>query len=211
MSTFMRNQTKCCKCGSECKVTILSSTNAMGSPDLDLRPPEMQRSTMHLWLQSCPDCDYVNTEIDKDNGISREFLEIQNYTNCDDIKFKNPLAYKFYKYYRITYEIKDFEAAYNALLHTAWCCDDADDIENGKKCRLMLIEIFEKFPAALKQNENIMARHADVVRRAGLFDSVIEKYSKYSVSEPIVDKVIKFQVELSKKKDASCHRVDECL
>ena len=211
MSTFMRNRTKCCKCGSECNVTVLSSTNAMGSPDLDLRPPEMQRSTMHLWLQNCPNCDYVNTEIKNDNGINREFLGDQNYINCDGIKFKNPLAYKFYKYYRITYELEDFEAAYNALLHTAWCCDDAEDIENGKKCRLILKEIFEKFPTTLKENENIIARHADIVRRAGLFDDVINMCSKYSVSEPLVNKVIKFQVEISKKKDDSCHRVDECL
>ena len=39
----------CPICEHEFEIYQLASTNQMGSPDLDLRPPEMARSTMDTW------------------------------------------------------------------------------------------------------------------------------------------------------------------
>ncbi|MBR4908658.1 MAG: hypothetical protein IKZ43_06585 [Acidaminococcaceae bacterium] len=46
MTTMFRQKYKCAVCGAEQEFYGIASTNSFGSPDLDLRPPEMQRSTM---------------------------------------------------------------------------------------------------------------------------------------------------------------------
>ena len=56
MSTMCDFPRICAVCGAMHEYRILTSTNAFGSPDLDLRPPMMKRGTMHLWVQECPSC-----------------------------------------------------------------------------------------------------------------------------------------------------------
>ena len=52
--TTIRDQTiECPVCGREVSIYLLMSTNAMGYADLDLRPPEMQRSTMYQTTTMC--------------------------------------------------------------------------------------------------------------------------------------------------------------
>lgn len=46
MSLPLFTNNKCAVCGKESEQITLASTNTFGSPDLDLRPPEMKRSTM---------------------------------------------------------------------------------------------------------------------------------------------------------------------
>lgn len=210
MSTFVNETVRCCKCGKENTVAAVASTNAFGSPDLDLRPPEMQRSTMPLWLQECSECGYVNSNLEDNNGVSKAFLSSAEYKECDGIKFENKLAFKFYRFYKTMMELDDIESAYSALLDTTWCCDDKGDETNAKKCRLRMVELFKTFPEDAKNNENNLARHIDVMRRAGLFDEVINNYSNYKASEMIIQDVISYQVKLSREKDDKCHRVEEC-
>ena len=50
MTTLDERTSTCAICGGRSKQTVVASTNARGSPDLDLRPPEMQRSTMPYWV-----------------------------------------------------------------------------------------------------------------------------------------------------------------
>ena len=63
MTTMFRQKYKCAVCGTEKEFYGIASTNSFGSPDLDLRPPEMQRSTMGQWIQQCPKCGYVSGSI----------------------------------------------------------------------------------------------------------------------------------------------------
>ncbi len=69
MSTFREFKKKCTICGTESKFNIITSTNSFGSPDLDLRPPEMRRSTMWLWIQRCPCCNYVNYDVESISSV----------------------------------------------------------------------------------------------------------------------------------------------
>ncbi len=58
MTMIESKSVRCGHCGKSSKHMVLMSTNEFGSPDLDLRPPEMQRSTMDTWLKLCPACGY---------------------------------------------------------------------------------------------------------------------------------------------------------
>ena len=64
MTTIGEVERTCALCGKTSEQMTLGSTNAMGAPDLDLRPSEMQRSTMYLWIEHCVHCGYTNERID---------------------------------------------------------------------------------------------------------------------------------------------------
>jgi ribosomal protein L37E len=59
MTTYTRKEVTCANCGAQSSHATLGSTNEFGSPDLDLRPPQMMRATMNAWLQECPACGLV--------------------------------------------------------------------------------------------------------------------------------------------------------
>ena len=64
MTSSRFRQVICSACGTSSRQQVLLSTNSfLGSPDLDLRPPEMERSTMSLWLQECPNCGFVSGDL----------------------------------------------------------------------------------------------------------------------------------------------------
>ena len=76
---------------------MLGSTSTFGSPDLDLRPAEMQRSTMEVWLQVCPHCRYIAPAISQQVG-DLSFVATAEYgTTLDDRRFPE-LARRFLAY-----------------------------------------------------------------------------------------------------------------
>ena len=81
MSTMHEFHRTCAVCGATHRYRILTSTNAFGSPDLDLRPPQMKRGTMPLWVQECPSCGYTAEDVSDPTQIPREYL--LNHMVCD--------------------------------------------------------------------------------------------------------------------------------
>ena len=57
------NSIRCGNCGATSEHTVLMRTNAFGSPDIDLRPPAMQRWIMDTCLQFCPACEYCAPDL----------------------------------------------------------------------------------------------------------------------------------------------------
>ena len=79
MTTYWSESTTCGACGRVFTHECLTSTNAYGSPDLDLRPPEMRRSTMASWVQHCPTCGYCGKDVSKFEAKPRGLLEDAGY------------------------------------------------------------------------------------------------------------------------------------
>lgn len=206
MSMITEIEQKCCKCGHKNTVPFLTSTNTFGgSSDLDLRPPDDLRDTMMFWLEECEHCGYVNFDIEKDNGIDINYLKNKNYITCDAMVFKSNLANRFYRYFKIMLELKNYEKAYDALLNVVWLCDDEKDFALAVKFRVWLDEIFENWKPA---DEKSLVRHADVLRRSGSFDEVIKRYSNFSSSEEIHNEIIQFQLKLSEQKNINAYSID---
>ena len=138
------------------------STNAMGAPDLDLRPPEMQRSTMDTWTHECPSCGFVSFDFKDTPTVTGDYIESEIYQGCEGFEFKNPLSRIFYRQHLL--ESYDFEK-FHALLHCAWACDDAGDDENARLIREKSLEILEN----LDLDETTEIQKADVLRRSKNF------------------------------------------
>ena len=201
---------KCSVCGIESEQKVLVSTNAFGSPDLDLRPPEMQRSTMKWWIQECPHCGYVSTSIEDETNISIEYLNSYEYCTCSNNSFKSELAEKFYKYYKINLSDNNEEDAFYAILHAAWSCDDIGDTDNAIYCRKLAIAEIEKI-IENNDNETLKVQKADLFRRAGLFDALIENYNPLDFEDEILQKIISFQIQKSIEKDSSVYTVANAI
>ena len=102
MTTMMKVEEKCSVCGKISSFSVLSSSNSMGSPDLDLRPAPMYRYTINLWIHECPDCGYVAHDLSEEAPVPHEWLKTEEYRGCDGISFVSGLAEMFYKGIRYT-------------------------------------------------------------------------------------------------------------
>jgi hypothetical protein len=79
MTTFASQSVACGNCGHVFNHPTLASTYTFGSPDLDTRPPELQRSTMHAWIQRCPSCGYCSRDVAEFDHRLRPVLESAEY------------------------------------------------------------------------------------------------------------------------------------
>ena len=74
MTTLAYEDIKCSHCGTVAEQLVCNSTNEFGARDLDLRPGEMLRSTMHTWMQSCVSCGYVAASLDTPLGADAPII-----------------------------------------------------------------------------------------------------------------------------------------
>lgn len=202
---------KCAICGETSSQPVLMSTNTWGHPDLDLRPPEMKRSTMITWVLECPHCGYVSERLDMDTPISKEFLEKDKYQTCENHDFKRPLAARFYKNYLISKETGNKSGEFTNLLYCAWVCDDAEDIL-AVEIRQKASEIAGQLIDANHENkENLLLMKADLMRRANRFDDIIEEYENVRFEDDLLNQIIAFQIEKAKESDNQCYTVEDVV
>lgn len=208
MSTFCVVTHKCGVCGNEFDARVTTSTNSFGSPDLDMRPSMMMRSTMSTWVQKCPRCGYVHADIEAEAQRHKEFIESEKYVFCDDAKLACRLACNFYRYAMILLQDGETAEAYDAFLHAAWACDDVDDKCGARLCRRRAISLYgdELFDGEI----NLMLRHIDVLRRAGHFKEARKLCESKIFKKDFEKKIAKFQLKLSLNKDDGCYTLYEC-
>ena len=228
MTTMFRKTYACAVCGAEKEFYGIASTNSFGSPDLDLRPPEMQRSTMRHWVQKCPKCGYVSGSISDDPGnVTKKWMKSKEYTHSDGITFRSGLADRFYKFHKICLLNEKTEEAFFALLHAAWACDDSEDEENAARCRKAAIPLLDKVIEGIaageehpeeddceddsEKKDNLLLMKTDLLRRSGQFETLLSEYASVSFTNGIMNKVLAFQLARAAEKDTACHTVEEAV
>ncbi len=212
MSTFYRKSCRCAVCGRENEYEEIGSTNAFGAPDLDLRPPQMQRDTMFLWVHECPDCGYTAASVDDETSVDAEFLNSPEYRSCDGIVLKSSLAVRFYKLYKIKLRDGNRRAAFFAVLHAAWACDDSGDEENAIRCRtLALRQISELIEENTDDRDTLVVLKADLLRRADMLDELREEYASVSFEDETLNKIVAFHLSLADLGDTTCYTVQDAM
>ncbi|WP_155829735.1 hypothetical protein [Butyrivibrio sp. AC2005] len=219
MTTFRKLECKCAICGTTSEFDVLSSSNTCdGGPDLDTRPAEMYRSTMHLWLQECPKCKYVSGNISDRHNISREWLNSNSYRWCDGHFFMSSLAKRFYRHYLIAMESKDYKEAFYAILHCAWVCDDKKDIRNAIRCRKLALPLvtdmieddyYSDNYSSQSNDASLILLKADIMRRAKRFNEVVNEFSSKRLSDDRMNDYLQFEIEKAKAKDNKCYCTDD--
>ena len=212
MTTFLNENTRCAMCGQSSEHTSIGSTNSMGSPDLDLRPPPMKRHTMSVWIQECPHCHHIAPNISSIAGSKTDFDSADYKAILADEQFPE-LARRFLAYaYLVTKSSPD--TAGRALLHAAWVCDDAYLKEAAATCRIEATTCFLR-DRPLEDSEAGATKALvviDALRRAGRFEqaeSECNVLSSYANAVGLLRNVLEYQRRLIARRDDAAHTVAE--
>ncbi len=215
MTTIFPETRVCSVCGKKHDYPVIGSTNRFGSPDLDLRPPEMQRSTMHYWVSTCPGCGYVAADVSTPTRVIREDIAAASWRTCDGIDFTSPLAEEFYRLHLAGLIDGDRKRAFYALLHAAWACDDARDEENAGFCRRrslpILREMADSEDLGVDELRNLKIMEADILRRSGLFREVAARFEDVVLGNELLDRLLAFELDRAARGDTACYTVREAM
>lgn len=217
MTSLSFNNFKCVICSESSIQEIVDSTNAFGSPDLDTRPPEMERSTINTWIQRCPNCGYCNSDITKEIKGSSEIIKSENYLGQLNDENYPDLANEFLCYSIINDVIGDYYEAGWASVKAAWICDDEQNEDAAKRCRKRAIRIFNK----VKDSGGIFAKQPgaeeailiDLCRRSREFE-LASKLCNEALDKDlneVIEKVIRLQALLIEEKDTGCYTIQQAM
>lgn len=210
MSLPMMITVKCAVCGAESRQRVLASSNTLGgTPDLDLRPAEMMRSTMAWWIQECPHCGYISRSLSDATKVTQDWLQQAHFTSCGGYQFSSSLAARFYKFYLINLADQSAAAAYYAAIRAAWACDDAQDLENAIHCRRCALAELETLLTLPDISEDLFVVKADLLRRTGQFDVLISEYAEKRFSNDLLNQIVAFQIEKARQGDMQCYRIED--
>ena len=217
MTTFHQVELTCAICGSKSEQMTISSTNSMGSRDLDLRPPEMQRSTMECWVQECPTCGYAYSSIEEKADNSAATMSSPAYEEVLSGQLNGSLIGSFLKSSLMAEGAADIRAAADYALNAAWAADDLSDTMNAKFNRYRAVSLFEKLLKVTDYNaeETTVTRTimVDILRRSRQWDEAIN-LANILLSQkldPTIELVLKFEISQASQNDTQCYTIAEAL
>jgi len=171
MTTLYEHKVRCSVCGREAQYSGIGSTNAFGSPDLDTRPPEGERSTMFAWVQKCPNCGYCASDLSKVQPGAKDVVETPAYKKQLNNRHYPELANSLLCKAMVDEGTRYFVKATWAIIHAAWVCDDAGSFDQASECRRKAIEMLEKAEESgqdwAEQDGTSTAILVDLLRRSG--------------------------------------------
>jgi len=208
----------CGVCGFEQQVQVLTSTNAFGSPDLDLRPPPMERETIALKIQRCDGCGYCAASLHEGSPQMKSMIESSEY----QLQLQNPafpdLANSFLCGAMLHEAAGKLNQAAIRLLYAAWACDDCGSTTAAAHCRnaaeAMIVRTNESGQPVCQQGDGATdCLRVDLLRRAGrgadarkIISAALPK-----ITDDILRKVLKFQAALIKRRDMGCYTVSDVV
>lgn len=211
----------CAVCSEKSTQMVMMSTNSSGYSDLDLRPPEMRRSTIIWWVQRCPYCGHCASDIESAEEDTKEIVESAEYqAQLESADFPE-LANSFLCEAMIEEHLGSMTDAGWDCVHAAWVCDDAEN-EKATWCRLKAVEHFEQ---GIEAGESVMEDApdganelllAELLRRAGEFDCAKAKVEAglefgFEPDNEIIKTILEFELELMGKGDTACHSMSEVV
>jgi hypothetical protein len=216
-TTWNEVEKTCAVCGGKAKYKVLMSTNTMGSPDLDTRPPEMMRSTISFWVEKCSSCGYCANDVGKLLENAKKTISDSAYKT----QLSNPgfpeLVNKFLCRMLIEDKAGEHKAAIYSAICAGWASDDANMASAASAARQLSIQRILDLNA---RNEHYVAQKgadelliSDMYRRNGEFEKAGRTIEKGLTLEPedIIKAILKFELELVEKKDTTVHKISEAV
>lgn len=195
----------CSVCGKKSAHTVITEVEASGVPDMDLRPPEPHRFSMEYWVMECPECGYCNGSLETPLDADRSYLESTEYKTLGGMETDNPLVSKFVRKALVCLKNRDYAEAMQSYLYASWVFDDEENTEKAGECRKEAINIMENSP--LKDDDNFLLLRADLLRRNGEFEKVIDEYGEKFFPNPVMLLTSQYQVRFAREKDDSVHKM----
>lgn len=194
------------------------STNSMGYQDLDLRPPEMQRSTMDHWAIECPECNCAQYPSDE-TKYDLNFIRSGEYRSLLHAMVPE-LANRFQRLaVGLLHQGEKSRAAY-AHTCAAWDCDDHYFEKEAIVFRMRAADLYlsGKYTTEIESPTN-GAICVDLLRRSGqyyraeeLARMLLERVNKpKDENEEVLQKVLIFGKAKCQARDAVCYTLGDAL
>ena len=236
MTTYFHEKRTCTLCGQNSEQLALGSTNTFGSPDLDLRPPEMQRSSMGQWIEECPHCGYAYKSIEgKVAGINTPEQLFAHVDETPALQLWRPLSDEFRSWsdeaskpehnlvrrFLTASKVAEIagsadDAAHYALC-AAWAADDNNDQAMALICRDLAADFFRAIGLEADRPADIRTVNAtrltDVLRRARHWEEAIALSDQWLAREldVTIRAVLTFEREASLRQDGACYTIADAL
>jgi hypothetical protein len=213
MTVFGSKSVQCGNCGESSEHPVLMSTNAFGSPDLDLRPPEMERSTMDTWLKLCPACGYCAPNLTQPPA-DPAVIQSKAYRDALGAADFPELARRFLAFAVATGPLDPGTTA-QAYLQAAWVCDDAGRPEQAAESRRQSAAWFRRCKpfSGDEEGASMGAVLVDVLRRCGQFAEASAE-CQASMASPgatgVIRQALEYQQWLIDCRDTVSHELSEC-
>ena len=218
MTTYDFRQVTCSICGTASEQQVLMSTNTLGFQDLDLRPPEMQRSTMSTWLHECPSCGFVSEDLTNAEEGTQELLAAERFKALhQDRALSGTLIGRCLKRSFLAEELGNALEAANCALWAAWAADDSDNrsaIEYRSKAADLFLAAASAAPAGSEGSIMMRTRTVDILRRARRWDEAIglaDAVLADDALDPTIRSIVEFGRRLSQAGDHSTHTVQDAI
>ena len=214
MTTRGLREVTCARCGTASRMPFVASTNQLGAPDLDVRPPPMLRDTIDCWLQDCPACGYAATDIARGEDGIDAVLASDAYRALAGVAGDGAprLISAFRRRAMIDDARGDPDGAANRLLQAAWVADDSGAAAAAIACRREAAARMAAHLAASDPPLEYRLRLVDVLRRARLFaEAATEADTVLAAAPPgnVLTAIAAFQHKLIAAGDTDRHTVDE--
>jgi len=217
MTTLGSSETTCAICAETSEHTTIGSTNSFGSPDLDLRPPEMKRSTMAYWLQECPDCGYTAGSIDEAHSEAKAVMASEAFQTLQTGPLGGSLMGRFLKASLFAEAANDLGSAADHALCAAWAADDAVDIEGARQHRNRSADWFLRTlndaDGSSEETIVIKTRLVNILRRAARWEEANEIASELLKQDldPTIKSVLTFEQTAIDNQDDQAHTVAQAV
>jgi len=218
MTTLLKTFKNCIFCQHTTEITSYGSTNEFGSPDLDLRPAEMRRSTINMWIEVCKNCNFSWNDIEDkeiDVNVLKKVMDTNEWKNLNLDKHTNDLSLNFERHAMISREMGMLEQTANSYLHAAWAADDADIDSDSIKYRNLSVEYFLKYLKIIDETSRdsfaINALISDLLRVTKRYEENIQfiKDNLIKISDEQIQKILNFQLQKSLLQDSKIYKVSD--
>jgi hypothetical protein len=214
MTTLFKTEECCFICGNRSEHHEMGSSSEFGSPDLDLRPAPMMRSTVRWWVHRCPTCGYCAPRICDGPEIAKQIIGSPEYiSRLSDPAFTD-VANHFRCHALIQTAAGNHAGAGWAALNAAWICDDDGKEAEGaaQACRREAIASFTTAREAGQQitgeADGDMLLLADLNRRTGQFAEAVAICNRGIAAHPR-QQIFLAQRRFAQDGDKRCHTMNE--
>lgn len=213
MSTLYLTEKRCYHCNTPGRYPQIDPyITIIGPKDLDGRPAHIQRSSVYIWVQRCPNCGYCTQDISSGDQFVKEIVESQEYqSQLNDPDYPETanafLVHTFFMLHDNLYADAGWDAAF-----ASWICDDNGFDINARKCRLMAIQYFSEAKKSGQQFAPTSVEESlylvDLYRRCSMFTEALNLCNEELKQEYLDEKYLNlllYEKELIESSDVLCH------
>ena len=211
------SEINCGVCNKLVVVQSITSTNSIGSPDLDTRPAPMRRYNLSVEINRCPHCGYCRCNLETANEGDKKIVNQERYqSQLSNTNFPET-ANRYLCQALLDGEAKNLANQFWSYLYAAWACDDEGNIAASTTCRLNAAKTaqycVDNQISFGGDRDSEIAIMVDTLRRAKQFELArsILKTHEGNCQNDTVDIVLQFQERLISNNDFQRYTIEQAF